>query len=692
MLRRSGVLLVVALVLSGCACGEEEQGSCEQPGRLSLQPVPPARVSSRPGADVLVSALLVRGCLGVVRGANVHFEVVGFGDHVVPEPDVTTDDQGIASTLVQIGSAEGSFQVQATTEGAEPISFTIDVAVPPLLLRVTTPEPITGVVDSRVPVTFKLTSSDERGEIPVGGAPIEFFIDLGADTGTVLGEDGGRTGPNGTITVTLGTGPNPGTVELRAEAAGTSPAVATVVIDDGTEGGCRRTADCVDGFECNRARDEEFGECVEVPGRENPDACREDVDCQEGFECRNGRCLEPNFDGEICEFDDECAAGELCIGGFCTPDPRNPRDCTEDAECGHMVCRDNICVCEEDRQCPVGFACGPEGQCERPDDGGGDGCVGDADCPDGQVCEAGGDCRPRDGCDDPDLSGTWTFHSTLRLREALPDWLSGLLDAIDGPLRFLSDGILNGFDFDIPIIGNAVERAVNGLVDQYVPDWVGELLGAIADIAEILSTWTVQQEIQLTNVGGDEYRGEEEWTRVSFHFRGEDVSGTPDDILGWDVSVDEFTARTTCGTLNIDRHDVGISVGSIIRWVLDVIVTFVSEGEYFSLEDLLYDISDDVCYELAGAIQDVADAIGDGLDINMPDLEGEFEDFCVEAAEALIDRAIEELENIDVQLDVAELAGQGTIADDTHLDPGTWQGELLGGDFSGEFTAERARR
>ncbi len=39
--------------------------------------------------------------------------------------------------------------------------------------------------------------------------------------------------------------------------------------------------------------------------------------------------------------------------------------------------------------------------------------------------------------------------------------------------------------------------------------------------------------------------------------------------------------------------------------------------------------------------------------------------------------------------DVAELAGRGTIVDDTHLDPGQWQGEILGGDFSGEFTAER---
>lgn len=691
MPRRFAVLLVVSF-LAGCACGEEEEGQCESPGRLSLQPVPPARVTSRPGGDVLVSALFVRGCVGIVRGAPVHFEVVGFGDHVVPEPDVTTDDQGIASTLVEIGSDPGLFQVQATAEGAEPISFSIDVVVPPLLLRVQTPEPITGVVDSRVPVTFKLSSSDERGEIPVAGEPLDFFIDLGADTGAVLGSESERTGPTGTVTVTLQTGPNPGTVELRAEAAGTSPAVATIVIDDGAAGGCRRTSDCVDGFECDRARGEDFGECVEVPGRENPDACREDVDCGDGFECRNGRCLEPNFDGEVCEFDDECAAGELCIGGFCTPDPREQQDCTEDRECGRLVCRDDQCVCEEDRQCPVGFECGPEGQCTpRDDGGGGDGCVGDADCPDGQVCE-GGDCRPRDGCDDPDLSGTWTFHSTLHLREALPEWLSDLLDAVDGPLRFLADGILNGFDFDIPIIGDAVEDAVDGLVDQYIPDWVGELLGAIADIAEVLSTWTVEQEIQLTNVGGDEYRGEEEWTRVSFRFRGEDVSGTPEDILGWDVSIDEFTARTTCGTLNIDDHDVGISVGSIIRWVLDVVVTFVSEGEYFSLEDLLYDISDDVCYELAGAIQDVADAIGDGLDINLPDLESEFEDFCVAAAEAYIDAAIQELENIDVALDVAELAGQGTIVDEEHLDPGVWQGELLGGDFSGEFTAERNGR
>lgn len=681
----------LCLLLSGCGCGEGETDQCASPGGPSLQAIPPARVSSRPGGDVEVSALLVRQCLGVVRGAEVHFEVVGFGDHVIPEPDVVTDDEGIATTLVQVGSTEGTFQVQATAEGAAPLSFTIDVELPPLLLRVVTPEPITGVVDSRVPVTFKLTTSDERGEIPVTGEPIRFTIDLGADTGSELAEPVGQTGPTGTVTATLRTGPNPGTVELRAEATGTEAAVATIVIDDGSEGGCRRTSDCVDGFECQRARDQEFGECVEVPGRGNPDACSDAEPCADGFECRGGRCLAPNLDGEVCEFDDECAAGELCIGGFCTPDPRDPQDCTDDAECGHLVCRDNACVCEADRQCPVGFACDADGRCTpRDDGGGGDGCVADQDCPAGQVCEAG-DCRPRDGCGDPDLSGTWQFHSTLNLREALPDWLGDLLDAVGGPLRFLSDGILNGFDFDIPIIGDQVAEAVNGLVDRYVPDWVGELLGAIADIAEILSTWNVEQEIQLTNVGGAEYQGQEEWTRVGFHFRGEDVSGTPDDILGWDVSVDDFTARTTCGSLNIDRHDVGIAVGSIIRWLLDVIVTAVSEGDYFSLEDLLYDISDDVCYELATAIQDVADAIGDGLDIDMPDLEGEFEDFCVQAAEQYIDEGIRQLEEIDVQLDVAEMAGQGAIVDDHHLDPGQWQGELLGGDFSGEFTAERGR-
>jgi len=56
---------------------------------------------------------------------------------------------------VEVGSTEGTFQVQAIAEGAAPLSFTIDVALPPLLLRVDTPEPITGVVDSRVPVTFR---------------------------------------------------------------------------------------------------------------------------------------------------------------------------------------------------------------------------------------------------------------------------------------------------------------------------------------------------------------------------------------------------------------------------------------------------------------------------------------------------------------------------------------------------------
>ncbi|MBI2893155.1 MAG: hypothetical protein HYY06_06350 [Deltaproteobacteria bacterium] len=636
-----------------------------------------------------MSAILVRQCVGVVAGENVHFDVVGFGDHVIPEPDVETDERGISTAIVEVGSQEGSFQVQATALGADPITFTIDVAVPTLRLVVDTPEPIQGVVSSRVTVTYALTTSDAGGEIPVAGEPVRFFIDLGADTGTVLAEEAARTGPTGTATATLRTGPTPGTVELRGEVDGTSPATATILIEDGADGGCRRSADCQPGWECRLGREEDPGECVEVGGGENPDQCVADDECEPGFECRDGRCLEPDFEGEVCEFDDECADGELCIGGFCTPDPRDPPGCEDDADCGRLVCNAGQCICQDARHCPVGWDCGDEGACHPPD-GGGDGCVADRDCPDGQICE-NGDCRDRGACDDPDLSGSWTFDSTLHLRDALPGWLSDLLDAIDGPLRFIADGLINGFDFDVPIIGDALEDAANGLADEYVPDWVGELLGAIADVAEILSTWQVEQDIELFSVGGAEYRGEEEWTRVSFELRGEEVSGTPEDILGWDVSVDDFAARTTCGTLNIDNHDVGIAVGSIIRWVLDVIVTFVSDGEYFSLEDLLYDLSDTVCAELAWALQDLMEAIGDGLDIDLPDLESEFEDYCIEQAETYIDQAITALEEIDVQLDVVELAGQGAIVDEDRLEPGLWQGRLLGGDFGGEFVATRAR-
>ena len=386
--------------------------------------------------------------------------------------------------------------------------------------------------------------------------------------------------------------------------------------------------------------------------------------CPAPGECRGGECLQPAADGAWCEFDDECADTELCIAARCTPDCRLA----------------GTCACENNDGCDNGFVCSA-GQC-LPD--GGDGaCVRDDECPDGDACIDGA-CQPPAECgiDNPDLEGVWDVRSELRLREALPGWLDGFLGATAEPFRFLA-GQSDDLGLDIPIIEDLVEDEVRDWADDNLPDWSRDMMGAIADLNDILSTMQVRQRWELDGVAIDEYAGTETWTSIAFTYRGEEVEGRPEDILGWDVSSSPFTAHASCGVLYVDRYDVDAAIGAIIAWAVDTLVYIVSDGQYENLAQALFDFEDSFCPGAAGAADNLSAQLGG------PDIYDEVLAVCDVSLGQLIDQALEAVNAAMLEMTVLRLQGRADITDADTLSNGHWAGTLGGGDFTGDFSASR---
>jgi hypothetical protein len=643
-LRRLFPVVAVAGLAIGMSCGTGEVNS-EDAARLSL--AGPANLEMFPGESVDLAWLLVRQSSGPEQGHTLVFTVIAAGDHgcSISAPNGVTDAAGLAGTTFTAGdhTLVNPVQVQGAVTSIPvseyqppPVAFTISVVEPMRMLR---PEPpdrtrYDGLTGGRVQLAVKATTGEAR---PLPGEDIQWEVVTGGGGGARFPVATTQTDLRGISIGDLECGLAPATVTVRATMAGTAPVELTVQVTEW--GTCDDTHPCPRGWEC------EGGACVETV----PD-CTDDDDCPDDMRCRFGECVTAAT-GDGCKTDAECDPGETCVAGVCTG------------------CEGVECPCETVDDCPDGFIC-VDGAC---------------------VCD-GPDCGgDPPGCDveDPDLEGFWDVDSVLRLRESLPGWLDELMGVLGPVFRFLSDGMIDGFDFDIPIIGDALEEAADSLVGRYVPPWVGELLRAIADLNDILSTFHVVQEMNIWGAGvHDQYLGELEWREVEMTWRGELLRGRFDDITGVYLDPDDIEAEAICGTFYVHRHDVSVGFGSVVRWVLDVIVTIVTEGEYFSLEDLLLSLVD-VCDDVAVAIDDLAYDLADGLGITLPDVYDIVYRLCESGVESGTDAAIRWLEDLMVRDDAMSLGGWATISGPDSLTEGRWEGTLLGGDFTGDWTAAR---
>lgn len=436
---------------------------------------------------------------------------------------------------------------------------------------------------------------------------------------------------------------------------------------------------CPSGFVC--AAVEGVPRCVPDPDPPPPGDGTRCGTCPAPGECRMGVCIQPSPGGGVCEFDDGCDPGHLCIAGRCTPDPRLPVPCSDASMCpSGFMCVMGVCRCSFSADCPIGLEC-MAGACVP---GPGGACVADADCPSPttHVCEAGM-CVERGVCDivNPDLAGTWSMHSSLRFREALPSGLSSFLDFIEGPFRFLG-GETTCIDFGLPSwVETAICDLVAPYVDMYLPPWSRPVFRAIADLNDVLTTWEIDETMVLTaGTVTDSYRGTHTWNRVTFMYRDSPLMADPTDILDWRFAPSPFNAAAVCGTFSIERHSVNVSIGSVIAWLVDAIIYEVSDHRWTGLSDALAEVIDGFCMGLAQAAEENIDYAGVGSTVMR---------VCSSTLTGLADAAIRELLEARIGAEPITLRGTAPITGPNSLRPGHWDGTLLGSDFTGDWSAMR---
>ena len=442
---------------------------------------------------------------------------------------------------------------------------------------------------------------------------------------------------------------------------------------------CAMDSDCESTFVCAAVAG--IPTCVPDPDPPPPGDGTDCSPCPAPGECRAMVCVQPSTTGAFCEFDPECGAGELCIAGRCTPDPRVPRTCTSDGDCySGLTCGPEMtCICTYTTDCPIGLIC-ESGACVPGP--GGEPCVADAECATGDVCD-GGRCRPGAICDitHPDLAGTWNMHSELRIREALPDWLDSFLAAVEGPLRFIA-GDATCIDFGLPgWVESEICDLVRPLIEMYVPAWVYPIARAIADMNDVLSTWTIEETMVLENGAvTDSYRGTHTWNSISFSYRGMPLYGTPDAIAGWRFNPSPFNASAVCGTFHIERHDVQVSISAIIAWAVDALVWVLTDMRHDTLGAALSDAASGFCAALGRFAEDNVDYSGVGATVTM---------VCTRQIQIQIDGALRRLLDARIGTSPITLRGQAEIRGPNSLQLGHWDGTLLGSEFSGDFNADR---
>lgn len=669
----TNILLLVTFIifLKGCSPGTSNN---ENEDRIVLAPASPTKVEVNINESVSLRAIVLRQKSGAVKGAKVLFTPVGLlaeTSHRIEPQEVVTDSDGIASTTFIAGEEIGEFQVNVSLKttvpneiAPEPFRFSVIVKRPVRTL-IADPSSIDTVVNTRVRLSVIATTDGRR---PLPNETINWSILSGGEGGASLSSNSSVTSANGVSIVTMNTGNSPTIIRVQASMEGTAPVTITVNVNERSGSQCRTTIECPEGYMCIE------GVCSYV----EPE-CYTNDDCNQAAneECRWGHCVSPDPQGKICEFDEDCDLSnhEICVAGRCTKDPRyNDTGCRSIVDCPNgFICVNNECI--------------PDPEQGEPD------CISDSDCGSGLICENGTCINPGICGNDPELSGYWELESLYRFRDALPDWLDDLLSTVAGPFRFLSEGILNGFDFgNIPIIGDTLTDAANSIVDQYIPPWVGELLGAIADVNDILTNMDVIEEMYLTRIIRNQtqiqYAGEHLWQQVSFVYRGQPVTGSMRDITGMDVIPSQFNALSQCGILYIHDHDLNVSFGYIVRWVLDVIVTIVTRGEYFSLEELLLSLTD-YCGNIADAIDELAQQLAEGLDIELPDVWNIVYALCENGIEAGTQASIDWLNRITISVDMITLRGDARISSPTILTNGHWYGELAGRDFTGSWAGRK---
>jgi len=376
-------------------------------------------------------------------------------------------------------------------------------------------------------------------------------------------------------------------------------------------------------------------------------------------------CLGDGGSGGACTVTDDCSAPLVCLDGVCVGpsdpnlrcDPVEGNFCQgEGEECVAGVCVVTPGTCSTTAECPVGYLC-TDGVCE-PDR-------------DGEAC-----ADPGPG---PELTGTWNMTSNLHLREGLPGLVDGLLDVSE----LFRDFIQGDADFGLPsFIQTVLNAVIADLINQNVPSWAQDLVLALAGVSDVLDTMQVQSTMLLDGQSCDAtYRGSSTWNLISFEYDGQMITAAPDTIpeIGA-VEPEDFGARYYCGDLYIDRHRIHNTLSGLVRWLINTVVE-VATG--YPTPESAIDAAID-CSAIAVALNNAYQSL-----TGLGGITGTVEAACTGLESQLLTELQQLIDDAAVQLSVVSLQGVGKVANDSRLDPGTWYGSVVGGDFPGDFTAVR---
>ncbi len=575
--------LALGLVALGCG-GSSSNGDGDagldgcQGGQRLLSVVGDPLITLYPQESVDLKVVFLEQCAGAVAGESVTFEIIGNpGDSSLSAPSAVTEANGLAKVTLTGGEQPGQFQVRARhPEDPDGVYFSIELKPVVRQLYPVGPTDRVAYTNESIELTVKLLDVDSQS--PVNGMGISFSIAQPAPGDASIVTPVANTNLSGLASTSFAGGTSATSYYVTAE--GESQQLGTVTFT------------------------------IQVRNRQD---CSNDNECPDGQKCVNGSCQEPA--GEECANDDQCPEGYACEDGYCRPEGTLPDSCDTSEDCPPgYYCENHRCYpCDEGSQLP---------ECQN----GGDGCETDEDCPPGFVC-INGVCYPdnEEGVVIPELGGTWYTEHYFNIRDALPDFASSIADIVSTLNQIVNFCEITGVDF--------IDDLLCGLIDEYIPDWVGDLISILDNLGNMLSELRAEGVMELSHLNPRELlSASEQWDKILIRYldaccEGQGAGcnpynqpGFPDcatiDISRQDlafgdvglqvlpftakVNVDDSGAFTTY-TLAVDPRQVKIEFSKFVVFLIDLLVDIFTD--YDNLEDALMDIID--CQAIQNLVNDI---------------------------------------------------------------------------------------
>lgn len=576
-------ILAASFAVALVACGGNHDASSDGfdggSSSYALTLVGNASYLLHPQEKRTLQVLLSKDQVGPVGSAGIHFEFQD-GDPAgskLDAQDVTTDSNGIATVHFVAGSASGKpvFKVVASAPdfSASPVAVQFNVIpiqtrleiVASATTHLTNPDGSTAstVIGVNSSVALKVHEFDLVTGVPIVNDTITFqlppaagnvtgapYWSSGASTATVQTSAGGDAQ---VFLLTRGdTAHSPWLVTAAGGGNGAGVSF-TITVQSSAGASCTTNSQCPPGQVCAG----------------NPPTCQP---AGTGDGCDNGS-------------DNPCPFGYLCINGVCTPPTGNQCD-------------------PQAPNCTSGYCCQASSLT----------CI--ADCP--SACAAGTHCVPGATCGSgscvadnnvPDVTGVWLTKHTYSIKDALPSVLQDVFVAI----RVIDQALLGKLTITgIGWIDSIINSIVSKLLQQYLPDWLQQVIHISDDVVTILSDLRSEGSMRIVkNPDLTHVKGTEVWTSLVFYWLplcngniGGDPCQPPDcariDIATTDsenpgevgqckgqslpsisVQVKPFTATVNPAAsggyrLDVDERTVDIKMGKVLLVLLDTLISFVT--------------------------------------------------------------------------------------------------------------------